>query len=225
MFLKSSRLTRTVTVAIFAIPSHKDENQAFKVITDSSGLVRGGKPEISYPFYTSWALLLIQAWRQGCFPEKIPTKLDDSQMTWVDCEGNIPYIWRFPKDISHVARGTDPQASTVRDFHSKFPALLQSKCEPGCIMVYTQSLRLRVVAATEGYDEPNLQDQQGRIIAWLLPQTADWSSITNTPNGRTNKIDVIALSFEADPDGLEHHDTYKSWKAYSGHGDLTWYDS
>ncbi|RAK89315.1 HET-domain-containing protein [Aspergillus costaricaensis CBS 115574] len=225
-FFKSSQITRTVTVAIFAIPSHQDENQAFKVITDTSGFVRGRELDISYPFYISWALLLIQAWRQGCFPEKIPKKLDDSQMTWVDCERIIPDIWTFPKDISHVARGLDPQTSTVRDFHSKFPAPLQTKCEPGCIMVYTQSLRLRIVPATEGYDESNLQDQQGRIIAWLLPQTADWSSIKITPSdGRTSRFDVIALSFEADLDGLEHRNTYKSWKAYSGHGDLTWYDS
>lgn len=224
-FFKSSRVTRTVTVAIFAIPSHQDETQAFKVIMDTPGFVNGGEPEISYSFHISWALLLIQAWRQGCFLEKIPTELDDSRMTWVDCEFIIHRIWRYPKDINQDARGTDPQASTVRNFHSKFPAPLQSECEPGCIMVYTQSLRLRVVPATEGYDEPNLQDQQGQMIAWLLPQTADWSSITNTPNGRTSKFDVIALSFDADPDGLEHHDTYKSWKAYSGHGDLTWYDS
>ncbi|GKZ21551.1 hypothetical protein AbraIFM66951_006733 [Aspergillus brasiliensis] len=218
--------TITVPMALSAIPAPENKTQPFKVISDTSALGRAEVPPIAYPFYLSSALVLIQAWREGCFAETIPMELDNAELTWKQYLTIIRDKQSSLAKLCNAARGIDPQTFMVRDFHSKFPAHLQCKCEPGCVMVYTQSLRLRIVPATEGYGEPNLQDQQGRIIAWLLPHTANWNSITNTlTNGRTSQLDVIALSFETYPVGFEHHETYKSWQGYSGQEDLTWYDS
>lgn len=195
-FLRSDM--KSGLLAMWAIPSSSDGENNLKVIPNSVESQQRGSYQDEF--------MMTHAWRRGCFPEKIPAALDKDGLSWDEYLEAREGKWSSLGEICHFAQGIDRQNTSISDAETKFPAHLQRKCGPGCLLVYTQSLRVKIIRAQDDrYFK--LQDNQGVIVAWLLESTYKWDLISNACSDETADLfDLIALfthwhrdSDESDP--------------------------
>ncbi|KAB8277103.1 heterokaryon incompatibility protein-domain-containing protein [Aspergillus minisclerotigenes] len=152
-------------------------------------------------YISPYSVLLIMAWKEGCFSGKLPEELKPAA-SWSQIETLIQARW-----------GANGQHRIIRDAHGlgknidysgKFSPehISMSRASPGGIMVYAQSVRLHLVPPQKlsgSCDEHvELYDEAGQIVACLDEKSVnkDWFLTTYGYRQSGIDLDLLALSLE-----------------------------
>ncbi|GLA77503.1 hypothetical protein AtubIFM55763_009690 [Aspergillus tubingensis] len=104
---------------------------------------------------------------------------------------------------------------SVSDQEARFPLKVQHACQDGCILVYTQSLRLRMEGPEDSMGYVKLLDQGGNMVGWLEPTSINWGRLRHIPDWNNGAdFDVLALSLQYEARNLALYPTTHPAKGY-----------
>ncbi|KAE8420436.1 heterokaryon incompatibility protein-domain-containing protein [Aspergillus pseudocaelatus] len=182
------------------ITASSDSNflpQPLKVIAPQPRMIY--KDIYTLKLLTHFSVLLIMAWKEGCFSGKLPDEFYFAE-TWSEYKDLIEERWgvNIPDRIIQVAHGLVENV----DYSDKFSSehISKARSNPGGIMVHTQSFRLRLVpprGLSNTSDKPvKLYTEAGRVVAFLDDESVNRDWFLATYGGRQSGIclDLLALS-------------------------------
>ncbi|PWY85541.1 hypothetical protein BO83DRAFT_394899 [Aspergillus eucalypticola CBS 122712] len=184
----------SASLAQIAIPSSQDGHISWKVLQNTST-----EPHELDPFQRDKTnirarLAVLIAWKGGCFPGKLPKALD-AKVTWEEYDNIIRRRWSSLAQMGDEAYCMQGGLLAVSDQEARFPLKAQHACLDGCILVHTQSLRLRMKGPEDSMDYVKLLDQGGNMVGWLEPTSINWGRLRHIPDWNNGaKFDVLALS-------------------------------
>ncbi|RAK93776.1 hypothetical protein BO79DRAFT_164769, partial [Aspergillus costaricaensis CBS 115574] len=185
----------SASLAQIAIPSSQDGHTPWKVLHSASTEPhelnsRYGKKHILA------RLAVLIAWKGGCFPGKLPKALN-AKVTWEEYDNIIRRRWTSLAQMGDEAYCIQEGLLSVSDQEERFPLKAQQACRDGCILVYTQSLRLRMKGSEDSMDYVKLLDQGGNMVGWLEPTSINWGRLRHIPDWNNGaEFDVLALSLQ-----------------------------
>ncbi|PWY95380.1 HET-domain-containing protein [Aspergillus sclerotioniger CBS 115572] len=172
----------------WAIPPSRDGSKELMILPNPSTEPNIAEYNDQYGKLPRHAVLT--AWKNGCFPGTLPEDLKPFTSKKSDT---------FLKSLASMhdeAQGMPGGLLNASDQEARFPLHIQQACQDGCILVYTQSQRLRLLKVSTGYlNEARLQNAHGDIIALVPVNTTNWEQIDLIPHGKNGaEFDVLALS-------------------------------
>ncbi|PYH66611.1 HET domain-containing protein [Aspergillus vadensis CBS 113365] len=204
----------SASLAQIAIPSSQDGQTRWTVL--QSALTDPHKLDSrDFKVHILARLAVLVAWKGGCFPGKLPKALD-AKVTWEEYDDIIRRRWTSLAQMVDEAYCMQGGLLAVSDQEARFPPKAQHACRDGCILVYTQSLRLRMERPEGSMGYVKLLDQGGNIVGWLEPTSINWGRLRHIPDWNNGaEFDVLALSLPYDT---------KSTGLYSVHHPAQSYD-
>ncbi|PYI05968.1 hypothetical protein BO78DRAFT_461534 [Aspergillus sclerotiicarbonarius CBS 121057] len=155
-------------------------------------------------------LAVVLAWKYGCFSGSLPDTLG-IDATWEHYARTVSDTWRSLAQLCDEAHGMRRGRMSAHDIETKFPSHMQRAYPIGSILIYTQSLQLRLMLR-EGSKE--LQTEAGKVVAKLVTNSVNWEQTYRKRNENACAVfDVLALSVLPEVYG----DAYKN-------EELLWYD-
>ncbi|KAE8357933.1 heterokaryon incompatibility protein-domain-containing protein [Aspergillus caelatus] len=163
------------------ITASSDSNflpQPLKVIAPQPRMIY--KDIYTLKLLTHFSVLLIMAWKEGCFSGKLPDEFYFAE-TWSEYKDLIEERWgvNIPDRIIQDAHGLVENV----DYSDKFSSehISKARSNPGGIMVHTQALRLRLVP-------PRGLFNTGRVVAFLDDESVNRDWFLATYGGRQSGI-------------------------------------
>ncbi|GAT27639.1 hypothetical protein RIB2604_02113330 [Aspergillus luchuensis] len=185
----------SVSLAQFAIPSSQDRHTQWKVL-QSTSTEPHELDSRHFKDHILACLAVLIAWKGGCFPGKLPEALD-AKVTWEEYDNIIRRKWTSLAQMGDEAYCMQEGLLSVSDQEARFPLKAQHACRDGCILVYTQSLRLRMKGPEDSLGYVKLLDRGGNMVGWLEPTSINWERLRQIPDWNNGaKFDALALSLQ-----------------------------
>ncbi|KAE8340549.1 hypothetical protein BDV24DRAFT_175244 [Aspergillus arachidicola] len=155
-------------------------------------------------FESHFSQLLIMAWKGGCFSGKLPDELNDVA-SWDQLKLLIKERWGN-NGRHHIIQDAQGLRENI-GYNDKFSSehVSKARSSPGAIMVYTQSLQLRLMPSRELYSSSDkhikLYTKAGQAVAFLDKTSVnkDWFLSRYGDEKSSIYLDVLALSLEFSP--------------------------
>ncbi|GFN15265.1 HET domain-containing protein [Aspergillus tubingensis] len=203
----------SASLAQIAIPSSQDGHTSWKVLLNTSTEPHKLDSQYSEEHIRARLAVLI-AWKGGCFPGKLPKALD-AKVTWEEYDDIIRRRWTSLAHMGDEAYCIQEGLLSVSDQEARFPLKVQHACQDGCILVYTQSLRLRMEGPEDSMGYVKLLDQGGNMVGWLEPTSINWGRLRHIPDWNNGAdFDVLALSLQYEARNLALYPTTHPAKGY-----------
>ncbi|XRM43458.1 hypothetical protein ABZX51_006633 [Aspergillus tubingensis] len=198
---------KRASLATWAIPSRAGEQPALQVVSNTPGEPEGQQEldepesptevdndkEIPRPTDIEARLLVVIAWKCGCFSGSLPSIIN-TRATREEYE-SIACKWKSLAQLYDEARGMPEQ-----NMDARFPLTMRQECPPGSIFVYTQSLNLNLfeLGPKKHRRLPNkdiLVIEVGDFAAQVIPESINLKRI-NHVRQRDHKsfFHLLALS-------------------------------